>query len=243
VKASSTTIPLIIHQIYEGRDGTTPNEILLELAKTWKEKNPSFEYQFWDYKKIDAFLENYYPDFILTYHNFRYDVQRWDAIRYLILYHFGGIYADLDYECIESIELLFKDRSCCCGTEPPEHGRIFHRPYIISNAFMAVEPKHPFFKLIIKTISNNHSNAKDKFNYVLETTGPYMLSQLYEDYNEREKIWLIPSDIISPLSQPEVMLIRNGITTDEISEKVEKAYAIHYFFGSWCYDRNLKKSV
>jgi inositol phosphorylceramide mannosyltransferase catalytic subunit len=102
-----TQIPKIIHQIFEGRDGSIPGEILLKLVETWKEKNPFWEYRFWNYEKIDKFLIEYFPEFIEIYKNFRYDVQRWDAIRYLILFKFGGFYADLDYECLEPLDWLY----------------------------------------------------------------------------------------------------------------------------------------
>ena len=226
-------IPKIIHQIFEGRNGETPSDFLLTLSQTWKEHNPEWEYMFWDYKKIDQFLGDYFTQFIEKYHSFKYDVQRWDAIRYLILYQFGGLYADLDYECIEAIDSLVQDKPCSLGLDPPEHSEIFNKPYIISNAFMTSVPKHLFFKSIIDEISNNNSDATDKFNYVLETTGPYMLGNLYEQSPFKDEIKLIPSELISPLSKNEVFLIIKGRANDLIETKVEKAFAIHYFFGSW----------
>jgi mannosyltransferase OCH1-like enzyme len=228
-----TQIPKIIHQVWEGRNGDAPGELLLRLAETWKEENPSWEYRFWNYKTIDQFLLEYFPGFIEKYKRFRYDVQRWDAIRYLILFKFGGVYADLDYECLEPLDWLNGNKNCCLGLEPIDHCRIFKKEFITGNAFMAVEPQHPFFQCIIEEISNNHSEAQDKFNYVLETTGPDMMSRLYERYPEKDQIWLIPSEFTSPLSKKEVSLIVQGKATDAIARKIEKAYAVHYFFGSW----------
>jgi len=230
---TNVQIPKIIHQIWEGRNGEKPDEMLFQLAESWKNENPEWEYRFWGYKAIDQFLLDYFPEFIEKYNDFRYDVQRWDAIRYLILLKLGGVYADLDYECLEPLDWLWGKKSCCLGLDPVEHSRIFNKPYIISNAFMAVVPQHPFFKAIINEISNNHSNSQDKFNYVLETTGPYMLSNLYESYLKKNQIWLIPSELTSPLSKNEVISIIRGRSTDVIAEKIEKAYAVHYFFGSW----------
>ena len=226
-------IPKIIHQVWEGCTGDTPSDLLLRLAETWKEENPSWEYRFWNYKTIDKFLSGYFPEFIEKYFSFRYDVQRWDAIRYLILLKFGGVYADLDYECLEPLDWLLGNKNCCLGLEPPEHDRIFNKPYTVGNAFMAVKPGHPFFSAIIKEISNNHSDAQDKFTHVLETTGPYMMSKLYETYPDKDQIWLIPSEFTSPLSKMEVKMIINGKPNDIIEKKIEKAYAVHYYFGSW----------
>ncbi|WP_246867052.1 glycosyltransferase [Parabacteroides distasonis] len=33
-------------------------------------------------------------------------MQRWDAIRYLILYRMGGMYVDFDYQSLERMENL-----------------------------------------------------------------------------------------------------------------------------------------
>ena len=226
-------IPKIIHQIFEGRDGDKPSELLLTLAETWKQNNPFWEYRFWDFKAIDEFLLNSFPDFIENYHSFPHNVQRWDAIRYLILYKIGGLYVDLDYECLEPLETLLEDKTCCFGLDPEEHCRIFNKPLIISNAFMATIPNHPFFRKIIEEISVNNSEATDTFNYVLETTGPYMISKLYSLSQEKETICLLPAELISPLSKNEVNLIVHNQATNEIAVKIEKACAIHYFFGSW----------
>src|SRR5450759_1503847 len=143
---NNSRIPKIIHQVWEGRNGEAPDKILLRLAETWKTENPSWEYRFWNYKMIDKFLSENFPGFIERYNSFRYDVQRWDAIRYLILLKHGGVYADLDYECLEPLDWLINKKDCCLGLDPPDHARIFKKSFIISNAFMAVIPQHEFFK-------------------------------------------------------------------------------------------------
>lgn len=228
-----TQIPKIIHQVWEGRNGDAPGDLLLRLADTWKAENPSWEYRFWNYKSIDQLLLEDFPWFIEKYNSFRYDVQRWDAIRYLILYKFGGVYADLDYECLEPLDWLFENKNCCFGLEPQEHCLLFDKPYIIGNALMAVAPQHPFLQFIIEEISNNNSKAHNKFNFVMETTGPDMITSLYRRYPDKDQIWLIPSELTSPVSKNEVALIIQGKANDSIAEKIEKAYAVHYYFGSW----------
>lgn len=226
-------IPKIIHQFWEGKNGDPPRDILLKFAGTWKEENPNWEYRLWNCKTSEPLLLEYFPWFIDRYNSFRYDVQRWDAIRYLILFKLGGVYADMDYECLEPLDWLQGNKNCCLGLDPPEHNYMFNKSFIISNAFMAVVPEHPFFQCIIKEISENQSEAQDKLNYVLETTGPYMLSRLYERYLEKDQIWVVPSELISPISTIEVQMIIKGKATETIEKKIEKAYAVHYFFGSW----------
>lgn len=52
------------------------------------------------------------------YRSFPYNVQRWDTIRYMILYVYGGVYTDLDTECFKPIEPLLKDVMIGFGEEP-----------------------------------------------------------------------------------------------------------------------------
>ena len=74
-----------------------------------------------------------------VYNSYPYAVQRWDMIRYLILYEYGGIYADLDYECIDALDSLLENEFCCLASDPEEHARIFDKAHIVTNAFIAIE--------------------------------------------------------------------------------------------------------
>ena len=42
------TIPKIIHQVWEGRTEPSIPARLQILARTWKEKNPDWEYHLWN---------------------------------------------------------------------------------------------------------------------------------------------------------------------------------------------------
>jgi len=102
-------IPKIIHQVWEGKKEPKIPIRLRILADTWKEKNPSWEYHLWNADEMDELVRTYFPEFLMIYQSFKYDVQRWDAIRYMILYHYGGVYADLDSECFRSIDSIVEN--------------------------------------------------------------------------------------------------------------------------------------
>jgi len=92
-------IPKIIHQIYW--DFTENNKQIpeewLKFSKNIKNSNSNWEYKLWDYKDCIKLLEEHYPWFLEIYKNYKYPIQKADAIRPFILYHYGGIYLDLDY--------------------------------------------------------------------------------------------------------------------------------------------------
>lgn len=223
-------IPRIIHQVYEGRDNSSPPSELIRLSRSWKELNPDWEYYLWDYRAIDQFLENYYPNFINIYNNYKYDVQRWDAIRYLIIYQHGGLYVDMDYQCIEKIEDILIDKECCLGTEPPEHSTIFGVQEMIGNAFIASIPKHPFIGALIDEIQKDDLVFDN--HEVMHSTGPLMVTRVYDNFEKKEDI-RISYKLVTPLTKQEIRAIILGRASAEIKQKIAEAYAIHYFWGSW----------
>lgn len=101
---------------------------------------------------MNSFIHKYYPEYTERYNSLPFDIQRWDTIRYLILYEIGGVYVDLDYECLENIEPLLYG-TCCFPKEPIEHNiNSKYQGFRFSNSLIAVEPKHPFIKEAIYQI-------------------------------------------------------------------------------------------
>lgn len=96
-------IPKIIHQIHIGEKELSKKE--LAWQKTWKTYNPNYEYIFWDDEKIDSLelTNRSYLD------NQSYSIQS-DILRYEILYQFGGVYVDTDFECLKNLDAFVDDK-------------------------------------------------------------------------------------------------------------------------------------
>jgi mannosyltransferase OCH1-like enzyme len=223
-------IPKVIHQIYEDLAG--PPEHLLKIAESWKEHNPEWEYRFWNKHDMEAFMQTYYPELIPMYEAFPHNVQRWDAIRYLILYKLGGLYVDMDYECTENITPLLYGVTCGMGLEPFGHNVRSRRPIIVGNAFMASVPGHPFMQELIDTI---FFKLEDKIQqmHVMNSTGPFMVTKQYNESQCQDEVTLIPAELVAPLTQEEVIKVMNSRYNKFLEDKIEQSYAIHYFLGSW----------
>jgi len=231
-------IPQIIHQIWSDIEEPLPKYFEV-LRDTWKEYHPTWKYMFWDDQKMGEFIQEDYPQFWSTYNSFQYNIQRWDAIRYLILYKFGGMYIDFDYECLEAHDPLFKYKTCCFASEPKEGSELEGEKYLFNNALMASIPNHPFMKEIIDFVFSYKRSERDKYNHqkgfeVLMTTGPIALYKLYEEYKEKNSIYLIPSRYVSPITSDESRQILLENKTDEgIESKLQEAYSVHYYFSEW----------
>ncbi len=227
-------VPKIIHQIWSGIDEPLP-DFFRQLGETWKEHHPSWEYICWDNKMMIEFIHRYYPKYWNIYNSYQYNVQRWDAIRYLILYKMGGMYVDYDAECLMPHDELLAGKECCFSIEPEEHGWVFGKQLYFNNALMACVPEHPFMKKILEKAFDYKPKHQlhHKVMEILTTTGPLMIVDLYENYDNKQNVSLLESKYVSPLTKDEVRRVMRDEETDELEEKIKDAYSIHYFFNGW----------
>lgn len=140
---------------------------------------------------------------------------------------------DLDFECLRSVESLLEEKECVFGIETSTHAQYHALDKIISNAFMATVDRHPFFFAIIKALVTNVPTSQEINTFVLETTGPLMMTRVYNEYNDKNRITLMPSCYLFPLDYEEAEQHLNEQDTEVIRQKLRDAYAIHYHWGSW----------
>jgi mannosyltransferase OCH1-like enzyme len=57
-----------------------------------------WKYVLWTDEMNLEFMTRMYPSYLPLYTSYRYGIQRADMIRYFLLYHYGGIYCDLDIQ-------------------------------------------------------------------------------------------------------------------------------------------------
>lgn len=230
-------IPKIIHQIWSGKYNPLPKHFRM-MGETWKEHHPDWDYQFWDEERMNRFIHDYYPQYWDIYLSFPYDVQRWDAIRYLILDRIGGMYVDFDVECLKPHDQLFMDKTCCFSAEPERHRERFKRDVYFNNALMACVPEHPFMKIIVDKVFSYKPSIFDlpssqRFFEIMTTTGPLLLVDIYEKYPHKDKIFIIQAKHVSPFDVAETSKIRQGFEFGILDDKLREAFSIHYFFGGW----------
>lgn len=231
-------MPKIIHQIWGGAELLPVN--LAELGETWKEYHPDWKYEFWDDARSLDFIQEHYPQYIKKFKDFTFNVQRWDAIRFLILYKMGGMYMDFDTQCLASLDELIADKICWFSLEPLVHAQVFDREIFLSTALMGCVPEHPFMGKVIDKVFGDFQKLKfttldNKGKECLKTTGPLMVTELYEQLSEGEKknVSPIPAEYLSPFDKDDLLKYEKGEDMDILEQKIEKAYAVHYFFNSW----------
>jgi mannosyltransferase OCH1-like enzyme len=226
--AVAATVPKIIHQTWKTR--ILPPH-LAALTERWRTLHPDWTYKLWTDDDCAAFVAAVYPGFESRYKSFPYAMQRFDAVRYLILKTYGGVYLDLDMFPLKSLEFLADSTEFVLSTEPVETAAIHGRDFIVSNAFMASPPHHPFLEHLVLDMATHRSVFDDRNNQILDTTGPFFMSRVYK--RRPDGVRLLHHNYFMPLSYKQVdacVTLRDSVG---FHRRAHDAYAVHMFEGSW----------
>ncbi|MCX9158044.1 glycosyltransferase [Niveibacterium sp. 24ML] len=224
-------IPKLIHQIWHpfSPESVMPRE-WARFAKSWQRHNPDYRYEFWSPARSSAFVRERFPELLSLYEGYQLEIERVDALRYMLLSAFGGIYVDLDVECLKPIDGLLAGHSAVTPVEPSSHGSApgaQHFRQVLSTAFMASVPMHPLWGDVFAELLR--SAGKDGS---METTGPYMLTRAFERSNHQRSVFLAPAESVYPLDEPECRT-GEGYDLQVWCERTANAYAVHHWAGTW----------
>ena len=102
-------IPKRIHQIWWQGFENVPNKYKNYL-KSWKNnhKPPKWEIIYWNKYHFENKILSKYPIYSNIYKKLPLMIQKIDFAKYLILYHMGGIYVDVDTISEKSLEGFLK---------------------------------------------------------------------------------------------------------------------------------------
>ena len=222
-------IPRIIHQTWKTAD--VP-ENLRFFQKTWLAHHPGWEYRFWTDADCRHFIAAQYPLFLPIYDDYAAPICRADAIRYFLLRHFGGVYADLDFECLRPLAPLLEGRGAVLGLEPTSHvashrQQGYELDWIICNALMASEPGHPFWDHVLARLIETANQSGP-----LDATGPFFLTRAMNSYPDKGQVKVLPADLLYPADASDCA--EGRLFDPEYWDRVTgRAYATHHWAGTW----------
>ncbi|NSL87213.1 cell surface protein [Chitinophaga sp. Mgbs1] len=224
-------IPRIFHQTWKNND--LPDDFRL-FMNTWKKHHPSWEHVLWTDEMNRLFIREKYPGFLPVYDSYETNIQRVDAVRYFIINSFGGVYVDLDMECVQPLEPLLAAHTCVLGQEPAAHCQLHNKQMIISNAFIAAAPAHPFIRKVCTEMFTGIAAPDDQNDYILESTGPFRITTIYEQMEAAGRPTLASFDQLYPLTKDELQSCPNRKhLLKKYASQLNTAYAIHYYWGTW----------
>ena len=99
-------IPKILHQTWKTK--TIPTKFQ-QWRKSWLTNHPDWEvYPIWSDQDNLNLVQRYFPELMDTYTSFPHHILRVDFVRYLMMYIYGGVYADLDLESLKSMNTILQ---------------------------------------------------------------------------------------------------------------------------------------
>ena len=200
-------IPKTIHQIFWNFKGKELDEIDVFRQSVDETKRYcseyKYEYKMWDLKDCEELICDKFPQYIDLWTEFRFDIQRCDFIRYLILHSYGGWYIDCDVYPIQSLHTIADAKQIFTSWNNDKD----LKPY---NAVMGSVKRNPLFLDIMEDIERRVIQKQSKKIYdtwkgrlVFQTTGHHMLKRhvpkenIYDlmlIYNEKKKIYTTSSN-------------------------------------------------
>jgi mannosyltransferase OCH1-like enzyme len=167
-------IPKIIHQTWKNKQ--IPDE-WNHAVESCKKINSHYKYILWTDETMKNFVKKEYPEFYNIYKKYKYDIQRCDAFRYLVLYKYGGIYLDMDIVCLKKLDSFLKYDIVLAKSSNISSS--------YTNAFFMVKPNHPFIKYCIDMLPEyiNSYSYFGKHLHVMNSTGPVFLTNMINKYD------------------------------------------------------------
>jgi len=222
----------LIHQIWFGlipnkREAKKAYGKMKVYRDSWKIQNPTWFHIEWNKPMCVQFVKTFYPEHIDLFKNYRYEIQRCDAVRYLLLHRYGGWYADMDYFCNRPLdEAMVEYKNDIYFVQTP-NTTIFHESADhISNSLMYSVPGHTFWKQIMLELEKKQKfpSFYGQHVTVMYTTGPSIINRVYSQYKYRYGVRSLPWKFFHPF----------GIGDNKCSLTSDpNVFTVHVGKGSW----------
>jgi hypothetical protein len=154
-------IPRVLHQIWIGPESLPDS--FARYQQTWLHHHPGWEMSFWTEENLPEGLRR-----AEVYERLRMPAERADILRLELLWRFGGVYVDIDFECLRSIEPLIHDARFFAADI--ETGRV-------NNALIGSVAGHPILDRAL-----NELRPRSSYGYDKNAAGPLFLDRLLKDY-------------------------------------------------------------
>jgi alpha 1,6-mannosyltransferase len=164
------------------------------LKSSWQRLNPEFSLRFFDDHNLNVFLRKHRPEFAkhLPYMTI---VERADVFRYAALFQYGGVYTDVDVDCVRPIATWLdefdlgvrtSDVDFIIGIEFDDVQRSTKTPIQLVQWVFASAPRNPLLEYVLREcLRSIESIPHTDENSVLQRTGPVMFTKSVLRYISR----------------------------------------------------------
>ncbi len=174
-------IPKKIHQIwFQGEDNIDEeyNRSRQTILNGIYNTDTDWQYEFWDETRILKLLE-IYPIYLELYNYYPYMIQKIDLAKYVILYHHGGVYIDMDMDWVKDFyDIIMSNDQIIIS-------KLKQIPFY-NNGIILSNERNKFWIDYINYLSENKKRKwyYTKFLYVQYTTGPIAFTVFINKYKK-----------------------------------------------------------
>jgi mannosyltransferase OCH1-like enzyme len=180
-----------------------PDEFV-QYGETWTKHHPGWTMQVWTDKNLPEIINR--QEFLQA----ETTAQKADILRYEVIYKYGGVYIDTDFECLRNIEPLLEGVQVFAAEEEPG---------IVVIGIFGAEKGHPLLADVIAQLPG--SFRRKRHLSINEQTGPVFFTSVVAKHLETA---VFEAKIFYPYHWREKW--RKG-------QKFPDAYAAHHWAGSW----------
>lgn len=196
-------IPKIVHYCWLS-DDPIPEDFLRYIAG-WKKHMPDYEFIKWDFTRFDKFSSQWVCE---AFDNKKYAFAC-DYIRLYAIYHYGGIYMDMDIEVLKPFDDLLESEYMFAVERENEL-------WFEAGCF-GVAKGNGFIKACLDYYEGRHFVTCDGFD---QRPLPQIMYSVYQNMN-----------INIPVMGWTTFTAKSYETGIEMP--TEETYAVHHFAGSW----------
>lgn len=212
-------IEKIIHQIWLG--SPFPDKYK-KFQESWITNHPDWQYKLWTDKEVkDIVLENRE-----LYNKARNYGEKSDILRYEILYKFGGLYIDTDFECLKPLDILHYYYDFYIGIQPLDTSIVQ-----LGIGLIGAKAGHPILKEAINALKTSTSVQ------IVSKTGPIFFTKLF--WHNILKFpginTALPASYFYPCGY-------NQKASDRVVWIKPESFAVHHWEGSWLSPDAFEKS-
>jgi mannosyltransferase OCH1-like enzyme len=209
-------IPRIFHQIWVGPDPFP--EAYARYQETWLDRHSGWELRFWTEENLPGGLRR--PE---AAERLRAPAERANILRLELLWRFGGVYVDTDFQCLRSIEPLIEDANFFISLAKP--GRV-------NNALMGSVAAHPILDQALDRIRPREFFGHDKnatgtrfLDTLLERTGVTLIApeHFYPQTPEARRAAYAVHDMARSWKDPELLRLDVQRAEQKLQEVKEQA--------------------
>lgn len=181
-RRDNSTIPRILHQTFKSCELRADEASLRETCTRVHNQEEGWRALLWTDTANRELVRRDYAASLRVYNGYDDHMKRVDSARLFQLHAYGGVYLDMDFACLRSLNAVLQSSDFLVAQQHPSS--CTHRFYcpkwsLVANAFMAAPRAHPFTEFLIQRL---RASAKKR---LLHATGPGFLTAAVQAWRAR----------------------------------------------------------